>query len=123
MRVRFKKNCRKARQTAWRKFTFQLDKTDKMASLAKTLQKKEKSKLYTLRKHNGTMTEPGKETLDLLFQTHFPASTPLKKVQYQSVRFANIQSKSSQIRARYLDWIYLHTLNKVQGGSILASKK
>ena len=112
MRVRFKKNCRKAKQTAWRKFTFHLDKTDKMASLAKTLQKKEKRKLYTLRKPDGTMTEPGKETLNLLFQTHFPASTPLKKVQYQSVRFANIQSKSSLIRDKYLDWINLHTLNK-----------
>ena len=112
MRTRFKINCRKTKKRAWRKFTCNISKTDKMASLAKALQKKEKRKLYTLRKPDGTMTEPGKETLQLLFQTHFPASTPLRKVQYRSVRFANVQSQSAEIKDKYENWINLHYLNK-----------
>ena len=108
----FKKKCKRAKRTAWRQFTFNISKTDKMASLAKTLQKKERRKLYTLRKNDGTMTEPGTETLNLLFHTHFPASTPLKKVSYSSARFAEVQSQSKDIKNKYSNWINLPLLNK-----------
>ena len=81
MKQKFKKLCKNQKRNSWRLFTSQLKENDKMASLARALQNKEKSKLYTLKKPDGTMTEPGKDTLDLLFRTHFPASTPLREPQ------------------------------------------
>ena len=112
MRRKFKKMCRKEKSTCWRKFIYNIKENDKMASLAKTLQKKERSKLYTLRKPDGSMTEPGQETLNLLFQTHFPASVPLKQVQYQSNRFAHLQSRSSYINQTCDYWLNIELLNK-----------
>ena len=112
MRQKFKKCCKKQKQTSWRKFICTLKENDKMASLAKTLQKKERHKLYTLRKEDGSMSEPGQETLDTLFRTHFPASTPLRQVSYKTARFADIQSRSADIKEKYNDWINLFYLNK-----------
>ena len=112
MKQKFKKQCKKEKQNSWRKFIFNLKENDRMASLAKTLQKKERNKLYTLQKPDGTMTEPGQETLSLLFQTHFPASTPLVKVNHRSARFAEVQSRSVDIDKKYENWINLPALNK-----------
>ena len=112
MKSKFKKMCRKEKKSCWRKFIFNLKDTDRMASLAKSLQNKERSKLYTLRKSDDAMTEPGKETLDLLFQTHFPASVPLKQVQYRSNRFAHLQSRSTYIADTCDSWLNLRLLNK-----------
>ena len=112
MKQKFKKLCKTKKKTSWRTFTYNLNENSRMASLAKTLQNKERSKLHTLKKPDGTMTEPGQETLDLLFRTHFPASTPLRSVTYKSARFANVQSKSSDINQKYNHWINLDLLNQ-----------
>ena len=112
MKNKFKKMCRKEKKTCWRKFTFNIKENDRMASLAKTLQNKERSKLYTLRKPDGSMTEPGQETLNLLFQTHFPASVTLRQVQYRSNRFAHLQSSSSYISQTCDYWLNVELLNK-----------
>ena len=110
MKQKFKRLCRTAKKTSWRKFTLSLKEHDRMASLARTLQNKEKSKLYTLKKPDGSMTDPGEETLNLLFQTHFPASTPLKTVDYRTTEHPT--SSSDMINQRFDSWINLDLLNK-----------
>ena len=81
MRAKFRRACRIAKKKAWRDFTFKVSKETKMAKLVKILQRKEKQKLYTLHV-NGANTEPGRDTLQALFDTHFPFSTPIKNVSY-----------------------------------------
>ena len=112
MKQKYKRLCQRSKKNAWRKFTFHLKNTGRMAALAKTLQKRERHKLYTLRKSDGTMTEPGQETLNLLFQTHFPASTPLKSVSYQANTLSRFLSSSAYIHQKYIDWINIDRLNK-----------
>ena len=112
MKQKFKKMCRSHKKTSWRKFTFNLKDTDKMASMAKKLQNKERSKLFTLKKTDGSITDPGKETLDLLFQTHFPASTPLRSTEYSSPTAPPINSTSNYIDQKFSSWLNLNLLNK-----------
>ena len=112
MKQKFKRLCKKGKRNSWRKFTFNLNETDRLASLARTLQNKERNKLYTLKRPNGTMTDPGSETLDLLFQTHFPASTPLHKVDYQQHTLHPPNSDSEFIKQRFNHWLNLELLNK-----------
>ena len=112
MKQKFKKLCKSEKRNAWRKYLCTLKDNDRMASLAKTLQKKERSKLHTLRKPDGSMTEPGKETLDLLFRTHFPASTPLRGVQYCSEQSARILFRTSYIQETNCHWINETLLDK-----------
>ena len=85
MRANFRRSCRKAKKKSWRNFTFKLNNESKMAKLVRILQRKERNSLTTL-KINGHSTEPGKETLAALYQTHFPASTPLKQTSYTKDR-------------------------------------
>ena len=104
MKQKFKKLCKTSKRSSWRRYLVTLRDTDRMASLAKTLQKKERSKLHTLKKVDGSMTEPGKETLDLLFSTHFPSSTPLRDVIHPAERVDETTS-SLYIHSRHSDWI------------------
>ena len=112
MKQKFKKACKQAKRTSWRKYILSLKDNDRMASLAKTLQCKERSKLHTLRKPDGSFTEPGKETLDLLFETHFPASTPLRDVNYTSEVPHSLDNSSESIKQKFSDWISLPLVSK-----------
>ena len=112
MKQKFKKLCKKEKRNSWRKYLCTLKDNDRMAALAKTLQKKERSKLHTLRKPDGSMTEPGRETLDLLFRTHFPASTPLRNVDYQAERLTHPSHLSSLIQQKFCHWINEDLLSK-----------
>ena len=112
MKVKFKKLCKNEKRNSWRRFTCTLKDNNRMASLAKTLQNRERNKLHTLKKPDGSMTEPGKETLDLLFQTHFPASTPLRTVQYRSEHSNLPSSQSSYIKQKFDTWITADLLNR-----------
>ena len=48
-----------------------------MASLAKSAQQAEKRDINVLQKEDGSNTDPGQETIDLLTKTHFPAAVNL----------------------------------------------
>ena len=50
--------------------------------LMRVLHRKDVHNLSTLTKPDSTSTRPGEETADLLFQTHFPQSTPLHLPHY-----------------------------------------
>ena len=112
MKQKFKKLCKKEKRNSWRRYIFNLKDNNRMAALAKTLQKKERSKLHTLRKADGTLTEPGQETLDLLFRTHFPASTPLRSVNHSQDPTTYSPSLSTSIKQKYCNWINEELLSK-----------
>ena len=112
MKQNFKKLCRKEKRNAWRKFTLNIKETNRMAALARSLQQKERHKLYTLKNVDGSMTEPGQETLNLLFQTHFPSSTPLQQVTYHDISpEERVLFRSDYINQTHDYWLNLELLN------------
>ena len=97
----FKNRCTNDRNKAWRKFKECMQTEQDMASLARLAQRKEHHNISTLKHPSGGDTSPGKETIDLLTGTHFPAATTTRKVTYNNRRNMNL----CDIDAKYTDWI------------------
>ena len=72
---RFKKRCAKAKLKSWRYFVETTPDESRMAILNKIIQGKSQKSINTLQKPDGTDTEPGLPTLQLLVDTHFPQAT------------------------------------------------
>lgn len=72
---RFRYKCRKAKATTWRKFVTETKNENKMAKLARIAQHKDRTRLHSLKKEDGTFTNPGNDTLSELAKTHFPLSS------------------------------------------------
>ena len=66
---------KQAQTKGWNEFTDSTDSFDKMNVLRKIFEGKSSEKLGTLEKPDGTLTDPGEDTLNLLIQTHFPDAT------------------------------------------------
>ena len=71
----FKRKCRRAKTGSWRHFVTETENEHKMAVLARISLHKEKTNIHTLERDDGSMTEPGKETLEELTRVHFPAAS------------------------------------------------
>ena len=71
----FKHRCKRDRNRAWREYKETLQSTKDMASLAKLAQRENRHDVNTLARPDGSTTEPGQDTIDLLTSTHFPAAT------------------------------------------------
>ena len=97
----FKKMCRNDKNKAWRKYKECIQSEKEMASLAKAAQWEEKREINVLTKPDGTSTDPGQETIDLLTSTHFPAATSQTHVTYNNRR--NLDTEI--INGKYNDWI------------------
>ena len=72
---KYRKKCLAAKTRSWRYFVETTPDESKMAILNKIIQNKAKNAVHTLTKADGSNTEPGLETLQLLAKTHFPAAT------------------------------------------------
>ena len=70
----YNKACRKGRKESWRLFIEKTPNKTNMATLFKIAQKRDKRSINTLLKPDGTLTEPGAETIQMLTNTHFPAA-------------------------------------------------
>ena len=82
---RFKKRCAKAKLKAWRYFVETTPDESRMAVLNKIIQGKSQKTINTLQKPDGTDTEPGLPTLQLLVDTHFPQATQdIPQVRYNA---------------------------------------
>ena len=97
----FKKMCKTDRNKAWRKYKECIQSEREMANLAKAAQYEERRDINVLTKNDGTSTDPGKETIGLLTDTHFPAATDVKHVTYNNRRNLPV----SDIMLKYADWI------------------
>ena len=71
---KFKRKCRKAKTNSWRHFVTETENEHKMSILARISMHKEKAQIHTLDRDDGSVTEPGRETLEELVRTHFPAA-------------------------------------------------
>ena len=69
------KSCAKARRESWRIFVEKTPNESNMAILFKIAQRRDKRNINTLLKDDGSLTEPGAETITKLTDAHFPAAT------------------------------------------------
>ena len=83
-----------------------------MAALAKLAQREERRDINVLTKPNGTSTDPGEETIDLLSKTHFPAATAPAHVTYNNRRNA----PTLNIRGKYNKWINIDLIRQALAG-------
>ena len=97
----FKRMCKNDKNRAWRKYKECIQSEKEMAALAKTAQYQDRRDINVLTKPDGTSTNPGSETIELLTQTHFPAATDKKHVTYNNRRNLAV----SDIKSKYNDWI------------------
>ena len=67
--------CRKAKKLAWRLFIEKTPNESDMSTLFKIAQKRDKRSINTLRKSDGSLTDPGADTIAELASVHFPAAT------------------------------------------------
>ena len=68
------RSCRKARKLSWRLFVEKTPNEKNMAVLYKIAQRRDKRSINTLLRPDGTLTDPGKDAIQMLTQTHFPAA-------------------------------------------------
>ena len=71
-----KKDCLKAKSKTGGDFNTNQDSTESINTLRKILEKREKKSLGVLEKPDGTVTDPGIDTLEFLMKSHFPSITP-----------------------------------------------
>ena len=93
----FRKKCLNAKRRDWQQFVEKTDSLDAMNTLRKILEKTSRNSLGVLVKPDGTITEPGEDTLEYLLQAHFPSLEPLaptvhsdQKIQTAKINATNI---------------------------------
>ena len=74
MHKKFKYKCRKAKTKTWRHFVSSTKNEHLMSRMARIAQHRQRAQLHTLRKSDGSFSEPGKETLLELAKSHFPSA-------------------------------------------------
>ena len=94
--------CRKGKKSAWRLFVEQTPNENDMAILYRIAQKRDRRAINTLRRSDGSLTEPGTETIQELTNAHFPAATPgITSFKHK----AQPKVDTSDLDKRYGDWI------------------
>ena len=97
----FKKLCHRDRNRAWRKYKESIQSQQNMASLARLAQRRDGHDIDVLRKSDGSSTLPGKDTVHLLTQTHFPNSTETRRIRYNNHRNLPLL----QVKEKFSTWI------------------
>ena len=72
----YQRSCRKAKKRAWRLFVEQTPNESGMSKLFRIAQKRDRRTINTLRKPDGSLTDPGADTIKVLTDAHFPAAQP-----------------------------------------------
>ena len=83
-----------------------------MSRLNKIIQKRERNSINVLIKNDGSSTEPGTDTLNLLISTHFPAATTTTPPRYTPEPKHHL----SVISGQYDEWINPDLVREALGG-------
>ena len=98
----YHRSCRKGRRESWRMFVEKTPNETNMAMLFRLAQRRDKRTINTLLKSDGSLTDPGMETITCLTDTHFPAAVPGWT---PTVHDSKIKIDTEIIRDRYDTWI------------------
>ena len=72
----YRHSCIRGRKEAWQMFVEKTPNETNMARLFRIAQHRDKRSINTLLKADGSLTDPGLETIQCLTSAHFPAATP-----------------------------------------------
>ena len=108
----FKTVCKRDKNKAWRQYKESLQTSKETATLVKLAQRTSQPEINTLTKADGTASDPGKDTVDLLTGTHFPEATDVKRVTYNNRRNETTQN----IDDKYRSWINISMVRRALGG-------
>ena len=81
-RNEYRKNVEKARNKSWEDYKEKIGSIEEMNRFRKVIEKRLNIQMGALERPDGTLTEPGKDTLTHLMQTHFQHATELKNTEY-----------------------------------------
>ena len=108
----FKRLCKRDKDRAWREYKESLQTCKDMASLARLAQRQERNEIGVLTRPDGSATDPGKETIDLLTRTHFPAATERRHIKYNNLR----NCPTEALYDKYQDWINTAKIKQALAG-------
>ena len=97
----FKRVCKRDKNRAWKAYKEGLQTEKEVTTLTKIAQRQEQRTINVLTRQDGTCTEPGSETIDLLTTTHFPSASGIKRVTYNNRK----NTTMDHVRSKYKDWI------------------
>ena len=95
-----KNTCDKAKKISWAYYKEKINSVEAANTFRKIIESSTRHTLGTLEKTDGTITEPGTETLEYLLTQHFPSSTPVKPTDYN-----NRSITREEINAFQPDWV------------------
>ena len=98
----YRKACRRGRRQSWRLFVEKTPDQTNMAKLFKIAQRRDRRTINTIKRPDGTMTQPGMETITALTNVHFPAAQP--GTTNPNLTSAN-KITSEDLKDKYNDWI------------------
>ena len=80
----YKRNCEKARKRSWLDLQSNINDIQSANNFRKIIEGGNKATLGTLVKDDGTITDPGTDTLDHLLDKHFPSAEPIRQTVYSN---------------------------------------
>ena len=101
-KLAYKHSCIRGRKQSWRMFVEKIPDEKNMSILFKIAQHRDKRSINTLLKDDGSLTDPGLDTIKRLTDVHFPAATQgVTPFQHDSRH----KLDTDEICTRYEDWI------------------
>ena len=98
----YHRSCRKAKRESWRLFIESTPGVQEMTLLTKIAQRKDKRTINTLQNPDGSLTQPGLETITALTSAHFPAATAGES---PIIHDNSKKIDTADIKEKYKDWI------------------
>ena len=96
----YRKLCRKAKTADWRYMVESQNSRDSINKLRKILEVNSRNALGVLNKPNGSVTEPGNDTLQYLLKAHFPSISETKETEYTEYKLS-----AESINGASINWI------------------
>ena len=102
--ARFRKLCRKEKARSWQAFVTSTKNEHNMAVLSRIAQHKDRKLVNLLRKADGSISVPGKDTIGRMAEVHFPAANIIDEP--KRPKFVHsVPTRSEVISAKYSDYI------------------
>ena len=102
----YSRKCRKDRNRSWKKYIDGIRSAKEVSRLTKLLNSAERNSVNVFDNPDGSLTEPGSETLEALLKTHFKSSFETPHNKYSS---ANSLS-TREIALKYKDWLSMEKI-------------
>ena len=83
----YKKECEKAKKESWKVYVEGVSSENAANKLRKVLERRERRALGLMDRPDGTITDPGKGTINYMLESHFPTATECSAKTYREESF------------------------------------